>query len=215
MHTSEEIAKRIAKIILSPETAIGLSHGIMSVPADIGCLAYGFIDTDTRYERQKEKIRMLAAIRRGIFENQNFMNTIKTVLEIFNKQIPEVKQNAIYSKTVASIAGRSLTNSLISDKISTAIAQRSSMLISLRGGLIGNILLAGGMAERCIYTSERLQLHNPEVYNALRVYDYDLLYFLVEPALNPFVEALNVKKTQGQAAFEKILDMVESKVNAR
>jgi hypothetical protein len=70
------------------------------------------------------------------------------------------------------------------------------------------------MTERCVYTSEKLQKNNPEVYNALRVRNYDLLYFLVEPALNPFLEALNVKRTQGQPAFEKIIEMVDQEVNA-
>lgn len=42
-----------------------------------------------------------------------------------------------------------------------------------------------------------------------------MLYFLVEPALTPFVEALKVRNTQGQAAFEKILSMVESEINAK
>lgn len=58
-------------------------------------------------------------------------------------------------------------------------------------------------------------MNNPEFYSALRHRNYDLLYFLVEPALNPFVEALNVKRTQGHPAFELILDLVESEINAK
>ena len=107
---------------------------------------------------------------------------------------------------MASVAGRTLTNSLIAGKIATTIAQRSSVLITIRGGLIGNTLLVGGMIERCLYTSDRLLKNNPEVYNALRHRNYDLLYFLVEPALNPFVEALNVRRTQGQPAFRSLPD---------
>ncbi|MFI3309860.1 hypothetical protein [Ewingella allii] len=215
MRSYAEIAKRIAKIIISPETAIGFVHGIMSVPTDIGYLAYGFINTNSRYQRETERIRMVGAIRHGILENHNFMRTIETVLNIFNKSVPESKQNTIYSKTMASVAGRTLTNSLIAGKIATTIAQRSSVLITIRGGLIGNTLLVGGMIERCLYTSDRLLKNNPEVYNALRHRNYDLLYFLVEPALNPFVEALNVRRTQGQPAFESIIDLVESEINAK
>lgn len=215
MRSYAEIAKRIAKIIVSPGTAIGFSQGVMSVPTDMGYLAYGFMDTDTRYQRETEKIRMLAAIRHGILDSQNFMKTIATVLNIFNKNVPEAKQNAIYSKIIASGVGRTLANALIAGRLATAIAQRSSFLITVRGGLIGNTLLAGGMAERCIYTSDRLKRNNPEVYSALRHRNYDLLYFLLEPALNPFVEALNVKRTQGRPAFELILDLVESEINAK
>ena len=209
-----EIARRIAKVIVSPETAIGFAHGMLSVPTDIGYLAYGFLDTDSRYQRETEKIRMITAIRHGILENENFIKTIEIVLTIFNKSVPESKQNHIYGKVMASVAGRAITNSVIAGKLASIIAQRSSLLISLRGGLAGNLLLAGGMAERSIYTSERLRQNDPEVYFALRHRNFDLLYFLVEPALNPFLEALSVKRTQGQGAFERILDMVESELNA-
>ncbi|MFW0700243.1 hypothetical protein [Pantoea sp. R13S299] len=213
MRSYSEIARRIAKIIISPESAIGFVHGILSVPKDIGYLAYGFLDTDNRYQRETEKIRMVRAVRYGILENHNFMKTIETVLNIFNKKLPESRLNAIYSKTMASVAGRTLTNSLIAGRLATTIAQRSSFLVAVRGGLVGNALLIGGMAERCIYTSEKLLKNNPEVYNTLRPQNYDLLYFLVEPALNPFVEALNVRRTQGQPAFDKILELVEKEIN--
>ncbi|MFC0140868.1 hypothetical protein ACFFJN_12765 [Erwinia mallotivora] len=215
MRSYSEIARRITKIILSPESAIGFINGVLSVPTDIGYLAWGFVDTDSRSQRQSEKIRMITAIRYGILQNHNFMKTIEIVLNIFNKNVPESKQNAIYSKVIASVAGRTVTNSLISGRLASMIAQRSSFLVTLRGGAIGNTLLIGGMVERCIYTSARLQQNNPEVYNALRARNYDLLYFLVEPALNPFIEALNVKRTQGQPSFEKIVDMVEREINAK
>jgi hypothetical protein len=58
---------------------------VLSVPTDIGYLAYGFIDTDSRYKRETETIRMITAIRNGILDNENFMQTIATVLTIFNK----------------------------------------------------------------------------------------------------------------------------------
>lgn len=214
MLSYSEIAKRIAKIIISPESAIGFVHGVLSVPADIGYLAYGFLDTDSRNQPETEKIRMVGALRHGILEHHHFMKTIETVLNIFNRNVPELRQNAIYCKTMASVSGRTLTNSLIAGRLATTIAQRSTFLVAVRGGLIGNALLIGGMTERCIYTSEKLLKNNPEVYNALRTRNYDLLYFLVEPALNPFVEALNVKRTHGQQAFEKIIEMVEKEINA-
>ena len=215
MDSYQEIARRIAKIILSPDSAIGVIDGVLSVSKDMGYLAFGFIDTDTRYQRETEKIRMLTAIKHGLLDHHNFIKTIETVLNNFNKFVPETRQNAIYSKIIASVAGRTITNSLIAGRIATAIAQRSSFLITLRGGIIGNSLLIGGMVERCIYTSQRLQQYNPDIYHALRYRNYDLLYFLVEPALNPFVEALKVKNTQGQPAFEKILSMVEKEINAK
>ncbi|EAS4986500.1 MULTISPECIES: hypothetical protein [Enterobacterales] len=213
MSTYIDIAKRIAQIIISPETAVGFVHGVLSVPQDLGYLAYGFIDTDSRYNRETERIRLIKAIRFGILQNENFVRTIETVLNKFNQYVPEKKRDGIYAKIGASVVGRAITNSIISKKIATSIAQRSSLMVALRGGIVGNTLLAGGMAERSIYTSQRLQSTDPEIYYALRQRDYDFLYFLVEPALHPFVEALRVRRTQGETAFNQILDLVEKEVN--
>lgn len=213
MRTYIDIAKCIAQIITSPETAVGLVHGVLSVPQDLGYLVYGFIDTDSRYNRETERIRLIKAIRFGILQNDNFVRTIETVLNKFNQYVPEKKREGIYAKIGASVVGRAITNSIISKKIATSIAQRSSLMVALRGGIVGNTLLAGGMAERSIYTSQRLQSTDPEIYYALRQRDYDFLYFLVEPSLHPFVEALRVRRTQGETAFNQILDLVEKEVN--
>ncbi|MBM7342930.1 hypothetical protein [Pantoea coffeiphila] len=212
MSTYTDIAKRIAKIIVSPDAVIGFIHGVLSVPQDLGYLAYGYIDTDSRYNRETERIRLIKAIRFGILQNENFVRTIEIVLNKFNQYMPIEKRDGIYAKMGASVLGRAITNSIISKKIATIIAQRSSLMVALRGGVVGNTLLAGGMAERSIYNSQKLQSTDPEIYYALRERDYDFLYFLVEPALNPFVEALRIRKNQGETAFIQILDLVEKEV---
>ncbi|WP_025904028.1 hypothetical protein [Tatumella sp. UCD-D_suzukii] len=56
MDSYQEIARRIAKIILSPDSAIGFIDGVLSVPKDMGYLAFGFIDTDTRYSMVEKEI---------------------------------------------------------------------------------------------------------------------------------------------------------------
>lgn len=215
MSNYREIAQRIVKILVSPESVFGFWNGVMSVPKDVGYLAYGFIDTDSRSARENERIRMVTAIRYGILKNHNFIKTLEIVFAAFNQYVPEEKQNSIYSHTLFSVAGRATSNTLISGRIAQSIAQKSSLFIGIRGSIIGNALLAGGMAERCIYTSRRLQSYVPEVYNALRPHNYDLLYFLLEPALQPFVEALHVRWTNGTSAFNQILDAVDNEFKKR
>ncbi|GLR08305.1 hypothetical protein COO59_16935 [Mixta theicola] len=215
MSSYSEIAQRIVKILVSPDAVFGFWNGVMSVPKDIGYLAYGFIDTDSRSVRENERIRMMTAIRYGILKNHNFIKTLEIVFEAFNQYVPKERQNSIYSKALFSVAGRATANTLISGRIAQNIAQKSSLLIGIRGSIIGNALLAGGMAERCIYTSRRLQSDVPEVYSALRPHDYDFLYFLLEPALQPFVEALHVRWTNGTLAFNQILDAVDNEFKKR
>ncbi len=190
-------------------------HGVLSVPKDLGYLVYGYLDTDSRYLRETEHIRMAKAIRYGILQNHNFVKTIETVLGIFNKYVPKEKQESIYSRSMFSLAGRTAANSYIFGKMVSIIAQRTAFLVTLQGGAAGNILLIGGMAERSVYTSRSLQRKNPEIYYALYPRNYDLLYFLIEPALEPFVEALQVRRNHGDAAFNKIIDMVENELKTK
>lgn len=209
----DEIANRIADVILSPESVTGLIHGVLSVPMDIGYLAYGYLHTESRYSHQTERVRIVKAIRNRILDYDRIIDAINLVLGVFNNYVNEAEQNKIYSRTVSSVLGRITTNSLISSRIAAAIAGQASIFVAFRGGAVGNILLAGGMAERCIITSERLRIEDPEVYGLLRPRDYDLLYFLFEPVLKPFIDALNVRRVEGLPAFNRVLSLVEAKLN--
>ncbi|QIU92177.1 hypothetical protein [Yokenella regensburgei] len=214
MMNTNDIATRIADVIISPDAAIGLIHGVMSVPIDIGYLVYGYLDTDSHYSHQTERIRIARAIERGVLNHDRIIDAVQIILTEFNKYIPESKQNILYSRSLFSIFGRIITNSMLSSKIATTIAERASVLVAIRGGAVGNFLLIGGMIERCIRTSEQLGLEEPQVYSLLRVRDYDLLYFLFEPALKPFIDALAVRRNQGNSSFMNILKIVEDKISS-
>lgn len=212
MSDINDIASRIAAIIINPESALGLINGIISVPIDIGYLVYGYLDTESHYSHDTERIRMMRAIDNGILNYDRILDAIDSVFKEFDKNVPEREQNKIYSHSIFSVIGRTATNSVVSSRIAAAIAGRASFWVGVRGGVVGNILLIGGMMERSIRASEQLQVDEPEIYKSLRSKDYDLLYFLFEPALKPFVDALSVKRKQGMPAFNKILALVEEKV---
>ncbi|WP_017349277.1 hypothetical protein [Pantoea sp. A4] len=210
-----EIAKRIAGIINSPELEVGIMMGVLSVPKDLAYMAYGFIDTESRSLRQSEKIRMANAIRYGILESENFRKSIEIIFCIFKRYLTDKEQDSATGDITGTFIGRMLTNLVLSSRLTNAIAVKNNALY--RGGavVLGNILLVGGMADRSIYTSQRLQRFNPEVWNALHLKDFDLLYFLIEPAVQPFVEALYVRRTQGPEAFEKIISLAEELINGK
>jgi len=213
MSNYEEIASRIADIIISPDTVLGFIHGVLSVPVDLGYMVYGVFDTGSHYAHQTETIRIIQAIDNGILNYDRILEAIELVYSQFNKYVSQSKQNKIYSRGASSVVGRTVTNSVIASTIAKAIAQRAGWLVALRGGIVGNIFLIDGMKERCIGTSEQLSIDEPEVYQLLRGKDYDLLYFMFEPALKPFVDALTVRRLQGIPAFNNILERVESKVS--
>lgn len=214
----QAIAKRIAQVILTPEMLVGLAHGVASVPIDFGYLAYGYIDTENRYENQTDAIRMVKAIKCGILENENLVESIKTVLDDFNNNISKERQDALYAKVVGSVSGRMITNAYLSGKLTSIILKTAvySRLLGFRNGAVSTILLTGGLATRSIYKSRELRDKNPPVYYALRHKgDLDFLYFLIQPFVDPFIDAITVRQKQGQEPFNKIVSLVEREINGK
>lgn len=214
----EGIAGRISDIILSPETIKGLVNGALTVPVDLGYLARGFFDTDNRFAHQTLRIRMACAIRNDILNYDHIINAVDLIFQQFNKYLTVSQQDNVYRAVISSIAGR-FAAAKIASNIAGAVLARLSFIGAKTGskvaGQIAMILMVGGMSERSIRTSERLAIEAPEVYALLRPHDYDLTYFLIEPAVKPFVEAIHVATNQGQPAFDKIISAIGDKLHVR
>ncbi|WP_337246541.1 hypothetical protein [Klebsiella pneumoniae] len=214
----EGIARKIYDIIISPDTVTGLINGGLSVPLDYGYLIYGIFDTDTRYERETERIRMMTAIRHDILNYENIVNVVKLILQLFNKHLSESEQDRIYRSVVTSIGGRISTNIIASNIAKDVIEKTSFTYVVFKGkgnpiSFLSTILLFGGMAERSIRTSDKLRNEAPEVYLLLRPRDYVLLYFLFADAVQPFVDAIHAEYTEGNSVFDKIMKRVEEHLN--
>ncbi|MFZ4835488.1 hypothetical protein [Rouxiella sp. Mn2063] len=212
-----DIATRIANIILSPDSITGLINGALTVPLDFGYLVYGYLDTESRYRHGTERIRMATAIKNDILNRESIMESISNIFDTFNQSVPESDQDKVYRAIISSIIGRMVTNTIIA-KITSAVLERVSFIAATSStkpiAILSTVLLLGGMIERSIRTSEDLQQNNPEIYAILRPKDYDLLYFLIEPAVKPFVDAIHARKTHGDTTFKKIIELVGKKINA-
>ena len=214
--SSGKIADRISNIFLSPDTIAGLINGALTVPLDLAYLARGFFDTDNRFAYQTQRIRMAQAIHNDILNYDHIINAVELIFEKFNKYLTIHQQDAVYRAVVSSIAGRFLA-AKITSTIAGAVLARLSFVSAKSGarasGQIAMLLLIGGMSERSIRTSENLANEAPEVYEILRPHDYDLIYFLIEPAVKPFVDAIHIAVTRGQPEFKKIINMVGEKLH--
>lgn len=203
----ESIAKEIAKALKSPDFYMGMGDGAVGVFRDLGYLAYGYIDTDSRYVRSLEKERMIRALRRGVASREKLKAAIVATLSLFDKHVPEEKKDKIYHKSSGSLVGKSLTGTAI-----MAVAHKISNAGRFGIFLSYYTLLLGGMAERSVYRSLYLKRENPELYQDLKRDDLDLLYFLFEPFVKPFSDALIVRRTHGDKAFNELIDMVGEEV---
>lgn len=211
---------RIADIIISPDTIIELINGGLSVPLDYGYLIFGIFDTDTRYQRETERIRMVTAIKYGILNYDNTVHAVEMILQLFNKYLSESKQDKIYRGVIASISGRLATN-YIASKIAMPVIEKTSFTYTVFKGkgnpvsYLSTMLLFGGMVKRSIRTSDNLNNEAPEIYNLLRPRNYDLIYFLFIDTVQPFVDAIHVRYTEGQPVFNRLMKRVEERINSK
>lgn len=183
----EDLANRISDIIMSPATISGLINGALNVPLDMGYLAWGYMDTDSRFAHQTQRFRMAEAIHNDILNYKHITNAVEIIFKEFDKYASVSQQNNAYRGVVSSMVGRFMSAKLIA--------------------------MIGGMSERSIRMSESLAIEAPEIYWLLRPHDYELTYFLFEPAVKPFIDAVHVGATRGQPAFDKIIDAVGRKLH--
>ncbi|WP_312212536.1 hypothetical protein [Pseudescherichia sp.] len=213
---TEDIADRIVNIIDSPNTIKGMINGALTVPLDFAYLALGYFDTDSRYDHQTQRIRMLAAIRHDILNYDHIVDAIEIIFKEFNKYLSKEKQDDTYRGVITAITGRILATK-IAVTTAAAIIERTAFIAAAESktiiGKVAFTLLIGGMSERSIRKSESLQHEDPEIYSLLRPHDYDLTYFLFEPAVKPFVDAIHVSITQGKPAFDEIISVVGKKLH--
>lgn len=212
----EDLANRISDIIMSPATISGLINGALTVPLDMGYLAWGYMDTDSRFAHQTQRFRMAEAIHNDILNYKHITNAVEIIFKEFDKYASVSQQNNTYRGVVSSMVGRFMSAKPIA-MIGAAVLARVSFIGAQSAknwiGRVTMILLIGGMSERSIRMSESLAIEAPEIYWLLRPHDYDLTYFLFEPAVKPFIDAVHVGATRGQPAFDKIIDAVGRKLH--
>ena len=212
----DDVANRISDIIMSPATITGLINGALTVPLDMGYLAIGYFDTDSRFAHQTQRFRMAEAIHNDILNYKHITNAVEIIFKEFDKYASVTKQNNVYRGVASSIAGRLLTAKIIAVTGAAVLARVSFIGAQSAKNWIGRvtmILLIGGMSERSIRKSESLAIEAPEIYWLLRPHDYDLTYFLFEPAVKPFIDAVHIGATRGQPAFDRIIDAVGRKLH--
>lgn len=55
-------------------------------------------------------------------------------------------------------------------------------------------------------------MHSAVYYKLRSAGNLDFIYFLVQPYVDPFIEALAVRKNQGDAEFNRLLQNIEEKM---
>ncbi|EKS6734074.1 hypothetical protein OR233_002495 [Enterobacter asburiae] len=169
-----------------------VAQGMLSFPVSMYYLGYDFMDTTHRHSNFDDRVRMANMLKRGISVHQEAQKIVNAVIREFMSKVNMDCIQGIAQNFTGVMAGKFIFAELTGVKLGAAVSTRI-MTSFAAGVVIGSALTIGAETSRAIYTARKLENQNPALYYRLKsMGDLDLLYFLVEDKLKPFLDACSV-----------------------
>ncbi|ELP5722247.1 hypothetical protein QTU96_004664 [Enterobacter asburiae] len=169
-----------------------VAQGMLSFPVSMYYLGYDFMDTTHRHSNFDDRVRMANMLKRGISVHQEAQKIVNAVIREFMSKVNMDSIQGIAQNFTGLMAGKFIFAELTGVKLGAAVSTRI-MTSFAAGVVIGSALTIGAETSRAIYTARKLENQNPALYYRLKsMGDLDLLYFLVEDKLKPFLDACSV-----------------------
>ncbi len=180
--------------------------GLVSMPATMGYLAYDFLDTDRKYEKDNDKIRLMRLIKNGLVNRETIYKVLSIIISFYLSKLSDEQKTNTYLNVVAKQIGKVASNSIVLGSMNSALVAKFARRI-LFSMAFSTVLTIGAEQSKAVYVSRRLMTKNPTLYWTLRSSgDLDLLYFLVEGYTKPFEEAA-LLKGRDEAAFNELINL--------
>ncbi|MEN4830678.1 hypothetical protein [Pantoea vagans] len=182
--------------------------GFTSIPSDLYALTKDFLDSDHRWDNETDRIRLLTLLKKRA-TSDDLRKLIKLVVEQYIKRLNEQQLEKMLVKMVGSAAGSITFKYLFVEAIVSRFFSRVIPQFLFSAGMTG-IITIGASVSRSIYTSRDLMKKNKEVYALLRgAGDLDLLYFLLEDNIDPWLDAIALQQNNSPLANEVFTNFVE------
>lgn len=206
--------------------AHSVMSGVISVPTDFYLgLERTFQDLNLsdggrriQHRNMQDDIRVGRAVSH-VFRNRNdIIRIAKIIIDDSLKNLPEPALKKIYDKLIggaASTTSRTTTqlalSSWLGSKVVGGVMLSFISRIALRGvtGALTGGIVAQGVISRACEASRRLQLQNPQLWQKLRLNDYDMLYFMFEEPLQNFIKMGEALRKNPSAA-EEFINAIEN-----
>jgi len=194
---------------VEPSIASTLSStlsGLLSMPKTMGYLAYDFLDTDNRTQRDNDKTRLMYLIQRGYVNRESLQKIISTIIKKYLSKLNDQQRRQLYKNMIGEQIGKIASNAIVLGKVNAALISRfiPRLLFSMS---FSTVLTIGAEQSKTVYASRRLLNENPSIYWELRSSgDLDLLYFLVEEYTKPFEKAAQLKD-KNESSFNELLEL--------
>ena len=214
--------------------AEGIVSGVISIPVDLfygvrrTAEDVGLMGRDVRLENQAERERLVNLIGE-VFRNRNILiRPVEIILDHFFDVLPDDALQRLVSAapgiasavapTVARSVARSQAKKQLSKLIATKIVERAitravaQRVAKFGVGLVVSGVLLQGTLERASNASQRLRQDHPVIYRQIRSENLDMIYFLVEDFMTPYLAAIKLSTTN-QTEFQRLLREIESRLN--
>lgn len=194
MDSAKSLAKRMLKSLDVGNSGFlaSVAQGMLSFPVSMYYLGYDFMDTTHRHSNFDDRVRMANMLKRGISVHQEAQKIVNAVIREFMSKVNMDSIQGIAQNFTGVMAGKFIFAELTGVKLGAAVSSRI-MTSFAAGVVIGSALTIGAETSRAIYTARKLENQNPALYYRLKsMGDLDLLYFLVEDKLKPFLDACSV-----------------------
>lgn len=170
------------------------ASGFMDIPEDLWSLTKDFFDTDNRWRNQTDRIRLLTLIKKGL-TSEDVRRLLNVVVRKYLSGLNEEQSEKLFLKISGKqLGGMAFKMIFVNELVSLFVAKIIPRFLVSAG--ITGMLSVGASVSRSIYTSYDLLKLNKEIYFELRANgDLDLLYFLVEDNVRPFIDAIQYQGT--------------------
>lgn len=200
MDSAKILAKRMLKSLNADDSGflVSIAQGMLSFPVSMYYLGYDFLDTTHRHSNFDDRVRMANMLKRGMSVNQEAQKIVNVVVREFMSKVNMDNVQGIAQNFTGVMAGKFIFAELTGIKLGAAIS--SQIMVSFASGVVlGSVLTIGAETSRAIYTARKLENQNPALYYRLKgMGDLDLLYFLVEDKLKPFIDACSMADVNKQ-----------------
>ncbi|WP_199776386.1 hypothetical protein [Serratia sp. MYb239] len=207
-------------------TAQAIASGLISIPMDIYLgiertlqdLALADGRTAVQRRNMNDDLRVMRAVGK-LFRDRN---TIKKVAEIIINDVLDHLPQPVLQKIHDALVGGAITftsrsalqiaiSTYLGSKILAGMAVPIMTKLAVRGttGIALGGIVTQGLISRACSASRRLQHENPSLWRKLSVHDFDMLYFLFEDPLKPYIALGRELRTNPMNA-EKIISAIEN-----
>ncbi|MBS9433265.1 hypothetical protein [Photorhabdus hainanensis] len=207
MDGAKEIAEKMVSAINDDSSWLtGFAEGILDIPVDFYYLGYDYLDTDHRWDNENDKYRFVGLVKSEAITLNNLERVIQIIFEDYlGKLSEEQKQRLIETKAGKMFGGMISKYAIFRGSLGAFFGTKWFTKFGGSITFIGTLGI-GASVSRAIYTSRELAQTNPTLYMQLRREgNLDLLYFLVESKMEPYVRALEAYD-ENRDLFNEIFD---------